>query len=71
MDVHDVGSYKGPLQEGDVITMEPGIYIPEEELGICIEDNYWIVEDGNVCLSEDLPKSSYEIEELMAGSVEE
>ena len=65
MDVHDVGSYKEPLQEGDVIIIEPGIYIPKEKLGIRIEDN-----SGNVCLSEDLPKSSYEIEGLMTGSFE-
>lgn len=55
LDVHDVGNTSEPLREGDVITIEPGIYIPEESLGIRIEDNYWIVEDGAVCLSEALP----------------
>ena len=45
-----------PLQKGNVITIEPGIYIPKEELGVRIEDNYWIVEDGVVCLSENLSK---------------
>ena len=65
LDVHDVGDYSKPLAKGDVITLEPGIYIPEEKLGIRIEDNYWIVEDGNVCLSEDLPKNPDGIEELM------
>ena len=46
------GDVKEPLQEGDVITIEPGIYIPEEKFGVRIEDNYWIVEGGAVCLSE-------------------
>ena len=65
LDVHDVGDYKRPLQEGDVITIEPGIYIPGEKIGIRIEDNYWIVKDGVVCLSEYLPKKAEEIEEFM------
>lgn len=66
LDVHDVGDYLQPLKEGDVITIEPGIYIPEEGIGIRIEDNYWITKDGVICLSEDLPKGIDEIEEFMA-----
>ena len=65
LDVHDVGSYKEPLAVGDIITIEPGIYIPEERIGIRIEDNYWIVKDGNICLSEALPKSIPEIEQMV------
>jgi Xaa-Pro aminopeptidase len=65
LDVHDVGDYKEPLQEGDIITIEPGIYIPDEKLGVRIEDNYWIVKNGAVCLSEDLPKESQDIELFM------
>ncbi len=65
LDVHDVGSYTEPLQEGDVFTIEPGIYIPEESIGIRIEDNYWVVKDTVVCLSEHLPKTITEIERLM------
>jgi Xaa-Pro aminopeptidase len=65
LDVHDVGNYQEPLQEGDVITIEPGIYIPSEKLGIRIEDNYWILKDGAMCLSEALPKQVDEIEDLM------
>jgi Xaa-Pro aminopeptidase len=65
LDVHDVGDYTKPLQEGDVITVEPGVYIPAEKIGIRIEDNYWIVKDGNVCLSEYIPKQLDEIEFLM------
>ena len=62
LDVHDVGDYNDPLQEGDVITIEPGIYIPQESIGIRIEDNYWITKDGATCLSEHLPKQADDIE---------
>lgn len=65
LDVHDVGDYKEPLKEGDVITIEPGIYIPQERIGVRIEDNYWIVKDGAICLSEALPKSVSEIEQMV------
>ncbi len=65
LDVHDVGDYSIPLHEGDVITIEPGIYIPEESIGIRIEDNYWITKDGAVCLSENLPKEVEDIEQYM------
>lgn len=66
LDVHDVGSYKDPLKAGDVITIEPGIYIRDEHIGIRIEDNYWIVKDGPaICLSEGLPKSIIEIEQMV------
>jgi Xaa-Pro aminopeptidase len=65
LDVHDVGDYSVPLQEGDVITIEPGIYIPEEGIGIRIEDNYWITKDGALCLSEHLPKEVDDIEAVV------
>lgn len=65
IDVHDVGDVSKPLEEGDVITIEPGVYIPQERVGIRIEDDYWIVKDGAVCLSEDIPKSIKEIEALV------
>ncbi len=65
LDVHDVGSYTEPLEEGDVITLEPGIYIPEENIGIRIEDNYWVVPEGVICLSEELFKQPSEIERLV------
>lgn len=65
LDVHDVGDYTQPLAEGDIITIEPGIYIPEEKLGVRIEDMYWIVNDEAVCLSEGIPKTVKEIEDLM------
>jgi len=65
LDVHDVGDYSVPLQEGDVITIEPGIYIPEESIGIRIEDNYWITKEGALCLSEHLPKEADDIEAVV------
>jgi Xaa-Pro aminopeptidase len=71
LDVHDVGDRMQPLQEGDIITIEPGIYIPEEQIGIRIEDDYWIVADGAVCLSENLPKGPAEIEFMVQQSLED
>lgn len=71
LDVHDVGNRERPLQEGDIITIEPGLYIPEKKLGIRIEDNYWIVDKTTpVCLSEALPKTVKEIEEMISQSFE-
>lgn len=72
LDVHDEGDRSEPLAEGDVITIEPGVYIPQEGIGIRIEDNYWVVKDGVVCLSEQLPKTPEDIEEFLAqGEVDE
>lgn len=65
LDVHDVGDIMQPLQEGDVITIEPGIYIRQEGIGIRIEDNYWIVGNGAVCLSDEIPKQMHEVEALV------
>jgi len=65
LDVHDVGDYKQKLAPGMVITIEPGIYIPEEQLGVRIEDDYWITDNGAICLSEELPKTVKEIEAFM------
>jgi Xaa-Pro aminopeptidase len=65
LDVHDVGDSTIPLQEGDVVTIEPGIYIRQEGIGIRIEDNYWIVGNGAVCLSDEIPKQMHEIEALV------
>ncbi len=65
LDVHDVGDYKKPLEVGDVFTIEPGIYIAEEKIGVRIEDDYWVVKDGVVCLSESLPKKAEDVEKFM------
>jgi Xaa-Pro aminopeptidase len=65
LEVHDVGDSTQPLQEGDVITIEPGIYIPEKRVGIRIEDNYLITNEGVTCLSEEIPKQIEDIEYSM------
>ncbi len=65
LDTHDVGDYSTPLQAGDVITIEPGIYIPEEKIGIRIEDDYLITKTGVICLTDALPKDPTEIEEMV------
>jgi len=67
LDVHDVGDAADPLEEGDVITLEPGIYFPKEKMGIRIEDDYWMTKTGLICLSESLPKKPEAIESLMEG----
>lgn len=56
LDVHDVGDYERPLEAGIVLTVEPGIYIPEEGIGVRIEDNILITEDGITNLSAKLPR---------------
>ncbi len=71
LDVHDVGDYTQPLEEGNVITIEPGIYIPEENIGIRIEDDYWIVSDGAECLSVELPRDADSIQEMARASMED
>ena len=65
LDVHDVGSNEYPLAPGDIFTIEPGVYIPEKNLGIRIEDNYLMTDEGVVCLSFELPRQPQEIEKLM------
>jgi Xaa-Pro aminopeptidase len=65
LQVHDIGSEHTPLRPGDIITVEPGIYIPKEEIGVRIEDMYLITEHGPVCMSEALPRSAEEIEKMM------
>jgi len=49
-------------------TIEPGIYIPEENLGVRIEDDFWVNSDGKLIkLSEALPSKAEDVERLMAG----
>jgi Xaa-Pro aminopeptidase len=66
LDVHDPGEYCEPLKPGMVVTMEPGIYIPEENLGVRIEDDILITSDGHKLLSERLPRDPDQIEKIMA-----
>lgn len=66
LDVHDVGFFHEPMQAGMVFTVEPGIYIPEEGLGIRLEDNILITTKGQQDLMKNIPIEPEEIEELMA-----
>jgi Xaa-Pro aminopeptidase len=65
LDVHDVGLLHEPFAPGWVLTVEPGIYIPEEGFGIRLEDNVLLTESGTVNLMEGVPLEVEEIEELM------
>ena len=67
LNVHDEGDYSLPLGPGMVFTIEPGIYIPEEKLGVRIEDMFLVDNDGKLMrLSQDLPQTADEIERLMS-----
>ena len=65
LDVHDVPNIYVPMQVGNVFTVEPGIYIPEEKLGIRLEDNIVITEKGQFNLMRNIPIEAEEIEDLM------
>lgn len=65
LDVHDVGLYSQPLEEGMVLTCEPGIYIPEEGIGCRLENDYLITKDGNQNLTEAMPIEIEDIEDIM------
>jgi Xaa-Pro aminopeptidase len=67
LDVHDSAGPLRPLEAGMVITIEPGIYIPEEELGVRIEDDVLVTPTGHKVLTERLPRDPDEIEKIMAG----
>jgi len=66
LDVHDPGDRDRPLAPGMVISVEPGIYIPEENLGVRIEDDVLVTKDGYRIMSGRLPRSADEIEKIMA-----
>jgi len=66
LDVHDPSGPSRPLEPGMVITVEPGIYIPEENLGVRIEDDVLITTTGYKLLTARLPRSVDEIEKIMA-----
>jgi Xaa-Pro aminopeptidase len=65
IDVHDLGTRTEPLRAGMVLTVEPGIYIKEEKLGIRIENNVWLTKNGNRDLMKDVPITVDEIEAAM------
>ncbi len=66
LNVHDPGDSCKPLQPGMVVTVEPGIYIPEENLGVRIEDDVLVTEIGYELLSRKLTRDPDEIEKIMA-----
>jgi Xaa-Pro aminopeptidase len=65
LDTHDYGTWNGPIPVGSAFTVEPGIYILEENLGIRLEDNYILTKDGHVNMMGDIPIEVEEIESLM------
>jgi Xaa-Pro aminopeptidase len=65
MDVHDVGDYGTPLRPGMVLTLEPGIYLPAESLGVRIEDDVLVTATGAEWLSARAPKTTTDVERLM------
>ena len=65
IDVHDLGTRTAPIKEGMVFTIEPGIYIEEEQMGIRIENNFLITKNGNKDLMKNIPITVDEIESLM------
>ncbi|MBX9736920.1 MAG: M24 family metallopeptidase, partial [Phycisphaerales bacterium] len=64
LEVHDIDP-RTPLEPGAVVTIEPGVYIPDQKLGIRIEDDVLITSRGRQVLSEAIPKTAPEIERVM------
>lgn len=65
IDVHDLGTRTEPIKAGMVFTIEPGIYIEEEKMGIRIENNFWVTKNGNKDLMKNIPITAEDIESLM------
>lgn len=65
IDVHDLGTRTEPIKAGMVFTVEPGIYIEEEQMGVRIENNLWITRNGNKDLMKNIPITVEDIETLM------
>ena len=65
MDVHDVGDYTTPLAPGMVFTLEPGIYLPDEALGVRIEDDVVVTPNGGEWLSAGAPRTTDDVERVM------
>ena len=60
--MHDAGDYLGPLPPGAVITVEPGVYLPERGFGIRIEDEVLVTETGYRLLTKDFPRKLEDVE---------
>jgi len=65
IDVHDLGTRTEPIKAGMVFTVEPGIYIEQEQMGVRIENNVWITRNGNKDLMKNIPITVEQIESLM------
>lgn len=65
LDVHDLGTRNEPVKEGMLFTIEPGIYVEEEQIGVRIENNYWLTANGNKDLFKGIPITVEEIEQYM------
>ena len=65
IDVHDLGTRTEPIKAGMVFTIEPGIYIEEEKMGVRIENNFWVTKNGNKDLMKNIPITVEDIEALM------
>ena len=66
LEVHDAGDPNRPLEPGMVVTVEPGVYLPEENIGVRIEDDFLITATGYQMLTARLPRNIEEIEAIMA-----
>lgn len=64
LDVHDIYSRDMVLEEGMVITVEPGVYVPQWNVGLRIEDDVWVTSNGCNVLSDFIPRQAHEIESL-------
>jgi Xaa-Pro aminopeptidase len=65
LEVHDPGDYEGVLVPGAVLTVEPGIYLPQRGFGVRIEDEVLVTATGTEVLTKDIPKDPDEIERRM------
>lgn len=65
IDVHDLGTRTEPVQAGMLFTVEPGLYIEEEQMGIRIENNVWLTKTGHIDLFKGIPITVEEIEAAM------
>jgi Xaa-Pro aminopeptidase len=66
LDVHDVGLWTTEIKPGMVFTCEPGIYIPEENLGIRLEDDLVVTENGLINLTKHIPIEIEDVEAAMS-----
>ena len=66
--VHDVAPSNGPLEAGWIMTVEPGLYIPDEGIGIRLENDVLVTEDGPVDLCQHIPLEPDDVEDWIASS---